>query len=891
MNPEVYFRAVKLTVLVSKSDNVCVFTGTQIKNIFNQLIMYLMATSLNESYTTCMHTNSLVSRSMDSPPSIEGPKSNIMSEINLLEELKMLIKNPPKYSLACWSIDSPPSIDGPQTPQKLGSLLNTFVDGITHPSQVPGASPKNFILPIGLCGLIYPFFSNSANRRFIPYEELVKNARKAMVASRILCSTREHSMLFQAYLPCHWGSDASVQRGQKEVSPEALVTSIIDKPPSWNSKHHDKDLMRKFMSNSSSRALVINERKMKFEHVLPSRFSLLDCAVVRSELTDTWATSIDGRHRELLAEFQRLKSLKPSLLDEVVVKEVVVGLTSESDTEKIIKWAADQHDLDQRWCPMGVLSMDVEEVRIRTADYEKIIENSRVPKPKRIEITRWPTKGDSCTQFPVKIMLGNGYSWALMVSIPVIPGPGGKYEIGPVKFQDWLVEFLKKLPILVGVGVRLDVHEVVELVRQTTDENFSMKGWVDLSTLALLAGWNFPRYNMQAMSVQTLGAIMNKSVSRGDGEWGQLWQDIDDGLKVYCLGDLKFGHMTAVVLALLTLWDIFPDPDVVCSFTRKAPWEFAAKFFNWVFEALAGTEVDPRGLDLAKCRSELVDCIRTRSIQHKLSSHAPSRVAVFAKILGSWPSIRFGGPRYLHQVRTHFLSQCQVLADSMCKHWEDIMPYDCSNREMWEAATYAVVPLDESRWSTPDQSRGLALVVHPDLLSQTMVCPGSHISHSLIERLSKRYKRIKREMVLEWVRVNLSDLSSYFKRVENDPKLAQFPGSYYVEGRMIFRRCTGQPAPRMPSLDERRKHVAFNDGRDELERIRKAKQLKENIEKVIAVRELRYDHYAEVYADDDGHWSTLSWRGQLPGSKVELDDKYSRRDLRAVLFNEACNED
>ena len=219
------------------------------------------------------------------------------------------------------------------------------------------------------------------------------------------------------------------------------------------------------------------------------------------------------------------------------------------------------------------------------------------------------------------------------------------------------------------------------------------------------------------------------------------------------------------------------------------------------------------------------------------------------------------------------------------------MPFEFNNREMWEAATYAVVPLDEGRWSVPDQSRGLTLTIHPDLMHQTLICPADRISSSVIEKLATRHRRIKREMVLEWVRVHLSELLPYFRCVENDPKLAKFPGSYYVEGRMIFKRCTGLPAPRVASLDERRRQVAFKDGREELERIRKAREFKERIEKIIAVREQRYEHYSEIYEDDDEHWSSLSWRGQLPGSKVELDDKYSRKDLRAIYFSEACDDD
>ena len=219
------------------------------------------------------------------------------------------------------------------------------------------------------------------------------------------------------------------------------------------------------------------------------------------------------------------------------------------------------------------------------------------------------------------------------------------------------------------------------------------------------------------------------------------------------------------------------------------------------------------------------------------------------------------------------------------------MPYDFHNREMWECATYAMVPLDERRWSDPDGSRSLSLTVHQELMLQTLICPAHRISSVIIKEVAAKYQRNKREMVMEWVRMNLSNLLPYFKRVEKDPWLSRFPGSYYVEARMIYRRCTGKSAPRLASIDARRQEVALSDAQAELRGIERAREIIENAKKVIETRQLRYDYQAEKFADDDSHWSTLSWRGQLPDSKVELENKYSRNDLRALLFNEACDQD
>ena len=70
------------------------------------------------------------------------------------------------------------------------------------------------------------------------------------------------------------------------------------------------------------------------------------------------------------------------------------------------------------------------------------------------------------------------------------------------------------------------------------------------------------------MGVQVLGAVLNKCVSTGDNKWGYKWSDIPDLLQVYGLGDLKFGHLTFIVLRWILVRDLFPDPDIVCQFLK-----------------------------------------------------------------------------------------------------------------------------------------------------------------------------------------------------------------------------------------------------------------------------------------------------------------------------------
>ena len=75
-----------------------------------------------------------------------------------------------------------------------------------------------------------------------------------------------------------------------------------------------------------------------------------------------------------------------------------------------------------------------------------------------------------------------------------------------------------------------------------------MAGFLDLSSLALIAGYQMNARGMTPMGVQVLEAILNKCVSTADYKWGYRWSDIPESLQVYGLSNLKFGHLTFIVL-------------------------------------------------------------------------------------------------------------------------------------------------------------------------------------------------------------------------------------------------------------------------------------------------------------------------------------------------------
>ena len=68
----------------------------------------------------------------------------------------------------------------------------------------------------------------------------------------------------------------------------------------------------------------------------------------------------------------------------------------------------------------------------------------------------------------------------------------------------------------VGLGVKGDVHEIEQFYSEVSGVNLEMSGFIDLSALALVAGYQMNVKGMTPMGVQVLGAILIKCVSTAE---------------------------------------------------------------------------------------------------------------------------------------------------------------------------------------------------------------------------------------------------------------------------------------------------------------------------------------------------------------------------------------
>ena len=194
-----------------------------------------------------------------------------------------------------------------------------------------------------------------------------------------------------------------------------------------------------------------------------------------------------------------------------------------------------------------------------------------------------------------------------------------KFEVQPE-----ILELIRSLPLVTGVGIKNDVTIIENRYSVYTGEKVEMAGFLELGSLLVLSGWRAINANMPVIHALVVGTILNKISSCGDGTWGLPWDQIDPALQVYCIGDVKHGHIVYNTIISILLRDLFPDPEAVCYATNTSQRRFTAWFCEWVASVVAvGWRKRPFGGDkvvekqVAKRRR---DGVEERSGRHLMAT-------------------------------------------------------------------------------------------------------------------------------------------------------------------------------------------------------------------------------------------------------------------------------
>jgi len=366
----------------------------------------------------------------------------------------------------------------------------------------------------------------------------------------------------------------------------------------------------------------------------------------------------------------------------------------------------------------------------------------------------------------------------------------GRYVLNQIRAPDSIIKFFSLLPICTGVAVKHDVEGVIKFYSLISDLEVTMKGFIEVSAVALVAGYALQARNMNAVAMQVLGVVMNKMCSTADNLWGARWCEIPESLKVYAIADLKIGHLAYSVFVSIILRDYIPDPEIFMFYLGKFDqWLAADWFLKLLANSLEGSEIHDMSFKNAVTRKDLVNSLRYRySEDSVLMDEAPRRVLMWDSTRGEWPSLTKGGCRYLHQCRVWFVEMVRIWTQQGLK-WSDGMKIPVVSGDLMHHATFKISPVLISRSDfslAVDGTSGL-------LRSKSLNVKKLELDPETVKSyfIGKHCKKVNREqvpVVIEWARENPTQIADFLRRMGSDIEFQKFYRHLYDPLRHCYRR-------------------------------------------------------------------------------------------------------
>ena len=265
-------------------------------------------------------------------------------------------------------------------------------------------------------------------------------------------------------------------------------------------------------------------------------------------------------------------------------------------------------------------------------------------------------------------------------------------------------------------------------------------------------------------------------------------------------------------------------------------------------------EIDYRALERSKTRTESMRSLRFRTETGSLSDKSPDRVEIVVKLVGDWPTISFGGCRYLHQARYWLTRQYRLLSSL-----SEVEGMSLFNEQLSTGAsrylTFGVPELELVDWKEEKSAPGPGLLLYPRLARPSFVFDMNKISAEDLRRRASSADRPLKEGVLEWARLDLHRVEMFFNRLEANQQFKDCFSGYYDPLRCLYHRATGQIPPVAPMLDTALMSKVEGLLQNEI-------QLEEACTAEGLIRRERVDYL--LAAKENG------WLGQLVGIENEL---------------------
>ena len=100
---------------------------------------------------------------------------------------------------------------------------------------------------------------------------------------------------------------------------------------------------------------------------------------------------------------------------------------------------------------------------------------------------------DRYVQLSIHVMIGNGVTWSLMITILTNLKQDGhsrrrRHTVKKFKVPEYVTELLESMPFVIGFGIRGDVLLIEDTFSLMVGRDLKLSGFVELGSLCLYAG-------------------------------------------------------------------------------------------------------------------------------------------------------------------------------------------------------------------------------------------------------------------------------------------------------------------------------------------------------------------------------------------------------------------
>jgi len=357
-----------------------------------------------------------------------------------------------------------------------------------------------------------------------------------------------------------------------------------------------------------------------------------------------------------------------------------IGLfDSDKETTSFINWCQQNYDADQEKFPSGMMNVHMRNTPVTYEYYEKIIlhqKNYNEPNPYDGPVLFEENPDDTGEYHMIQeVCFGNGINWCARVNLGLesIYHSDGTFDryawsVNKLHTDNKMLRFLLKFDFYVGASFPAGVSRLGKQLMDIYQVHLKMPKTVSINALTAAAGWQAELAPDVTTNLICNGALMRNL--EGIDAQHMIIADIHDNSVVNAtiLGDLRFTHVTTTVLLSIITRNIFPDPEVCCAILELSQKDWVTYLIHLIITQLADQLLDRKAKTKSTTRGELLLSLCTFETDENgfyrkgaKKKEPLESLRRFSQLLPNWPSITYGGPRFLHIVRQCFIEQYEVL--------------------------------------------------------------------------------------------------------------------------------------------------------------------------------------------------------------------------------------